>query len=172
MPFFDIALIIIILVFGFFGMWGGLVKRISALAGLVVSIFVSTRYFTILSDQFVTFFGWSDNTSKTLAFLVMIMVVGSIASFIINKIFGLLKILPLVGLVDRIFGFLLGIIGGVLLITIFIFFLERFPFSERILEWMGGSFFVPILEGVIVILLPLIPNVLEATEIFIQRAGN
>jgi len=164
MSYFDIALIIIILFFGLYGLWGGLVRRISAIIGLVVGVFVSTHYYSFLADQLQAKLGWSENISNLIALVLLLTVVGSIVSFFINKIFEFFKKIPFVGIVDRLLGFLFGIFGGVLFVGLIIYFIDKFPFSESVITYMNGSAVAPWILKVFSILLPLIPEGLKVIE--------
>ncbi len=164
MSYFDIALIVIISFFGLYGLWGGLVRRISAIIGLVVASFVSTHYYGFLADQLQTKLGWGENISNLLALIIFLTVVGSIVSFLINQIFKFFKEIPFVGLVDRILGFLFGIFGGMLFVGLIIYFIDKFPFSETIIAHISSSVVAPWVLKVSSILLPLIPEALKVIE--------
>ncbi len=164
MSYFDIALIVIIVFFGLYGLWGGLVRRISAIIGLVVASFVSTHYFRILADQLQARLEWGENISNLISLIIFLTVVGSVVSFLINKIFEFFKGIPFVGMVDRVLGFLFGIFGGMLFVGLIIYFVNKFPFSESVITHMNGSVVAPWVLKISSILLPLIPEGLKVIE--------
>ena len=81
MPYFDIVLVVIIVLFGLFGLWFGLIHTLGSLAGMVVGVFLASRYYEVGANWLMSLTGWGDNFSKVLIFII--------AFFVINRLVGL-----------------------------------------------------------------------------------
>ena len=69
-------------------------------------------------------------------------------------------------------GMILGFFEGLITIGFVIFFIERVPLSENIMEMIANSIVAPISSGVASILWPLLPDALRMLQSTVDYVGN
>lgn len=160
----DIILIIIIAGFAIAGFRFGLIHTIGSLLGTIFSVYIASRYYEPMADWIIRITGWGENFSRFLMFALAFVILGRLVGILfwfLEKFFHLITWLPFVKSLNRILGLIFGAFEGVLIIGIIVYFLERFPFSQRLLEILVQSEIAPWAGGVASILWPLFPEALR-----------
>lgn len=164
MGLFDIILLIVIGGFGLFGLWFGFFHTLGSLLGTVFGVYLASRYYVPLSAWLVETTGWGENVSNviifSLAFIIINRLVG-LAFWIFDRFFRVITALPFLNSLNRILGLVLGILEGLITVGFIIFFLDRFPISERITEALAASRVAPHAVDIIDVMMPLLPEALR-----------
>ncbi len=109
--YFDIAILVILLVLGIKGMLSGLVRELFGLLGVGVGVYFASMYSetlgALLTDTLLS--GQSKVLAKLLAFIILLIVIwGTLV--ILGNLLSKLSALSGLGFFDRLFGFIFG--GG------------------------------------------------------------
>jgi len=167
MPFIDIILIIILIGFGLFGLWFGLIYTLTSLVGMIAGLYLASRYYMIAADWLIKYTGWSGNFSRILAFIIAFVLINrlvNLAFWLLNKILKIVTGLPFIRGLDRLLGLLFGLAEGVLVLGAIIFFIARFPVGQTFMDALGKSTLAPQLTKPVAMLLPLLPEALKAIK--------
>jgi uncharacterized membrane protein required for colicin V production len=103
--------------------------------------------------------------ANLLAFFGLFILVNRLVGFlfyIIEKIFGLIAILPFLKTFNRLLGAALGLVEGTLVIGLAIYFAGRFPFSSWFETMLTGSLLARPFNTVGSVLAPLLPDAVRA----------
>lgn len=145
--FFDLAVAILLLIFGIKGLFTGLIKEVFGLIGIIGGIFVASRYAQNVGNIIDTSIYHIANKSSIyfIGFLVALLVFW-LASIIVGFLFTKLIGLSGLGLLNRILGFLVGSLKIFLLFSILIFALRSMDiFRNNIDNKLKNSFIYPYL---------------------------
>lgn len=145
--FFDLAVGILILIFGIKGLFSGLIKEVFGLVGIVGGIFVASRYAQSVGDMIDNSIYHINNKSSVyfIGFLVALLLFW-LASVLIGFLFTKLVSLSGLGLLNRILGFLVGSLKIFLLFSILIFALRSMDiFKDNIDNKLKDSYIYPYL---------------------------
>ncbi len=167
MEFIDIILLIIIGGFALFGLWFGFVHTLGSLLGTVLGIYLASRFYEPFSTWVVSVTGWGDNLSRVVMFTVAFIIINRLVGFVfwlLERAFHLVTHLPFIRSIDRLFGFIFGVIEGTITIGFIIFFIERYPLSQPFMEKLSGSIVAPFTVGVATLLWPLLPTALKVLK--------
>ena len=164
MEFFDIILFIIIAGFAMFGFWFGLIHTLGSLLGTVMGAYLASRYYEPMAGWLTGITGWEGNFPKVLMFVIAFILINRLVGFafwIVDKAARVLTNLPFIKGLNRFFGLLLGLFEGLITIGLILYFVERFPLSDKIMEHVAGSVIAPYTVSVAEVLLPLLPEALK-----------
>jgi len=167
MEFFDVILFIIIGGFVMFGFWFGFFHTLGSLLGTFFGAFLAARYYAPMADWFINTTGWGDNISKVLMFVIAFFVINRIVGFafwIIDKTLSIVTHLPFIKSINRFFGMILGFFEGLITIGMIIFFIDRFPISEKLTYMIADSTLAPIARDFAAVLWPILPDALKMVE--------
>ena len=158
----DLILIGAILLFGLLGFRKGFIQTIGGIVGVVVATVLAGKYFLLAGN----FFG-STNLANVVAFLaifsITIKLVG-LAFWALGKLFRVISILPFVKTFDRALGTVLGLAQGILILSVVMFFLTKFPLNPWLEVSMQGSLLTDVLITISIILTPLLPEALKTLK--------
>lgn len=157
---FDLVLILILFMFIAFGFALGFIQTIGALLGVVAGAWFAGQLYVPVGGWIAPYVLNNQNLANVLGFIVVFVLVNRLTGFIfyfIDKIFGLISLIPFTKTINRLLGALLGFIEGTLVIGLILFFITRFSFSA----WVDGiiassnvaSFFMAISQ-ILTFLLP------------------
>ncbi len=164
LPLIDIVLLVIIALFAIKGFAAGFIKSILSIIGLLASIYIASRYYEPMAHWLVQVAGWGQNVSKVLMFVVAFILLNAlvnVAFWILEKVFNIILFLPFMTTLNRLLGLLFGALEGALALGIIFYFVERFPLSTRIMDVVATSHILSSLDGLTVLLLPLLPMALR-----------
>ena len=163
----DVIILIIISGFGLFGLWFGLVHTAGYLLGTILGAYLASRYYEPMADWLMKITGWEGNAPKVLVFIIAFIIINRLVGFgfwIVDKVASVITNLPFIKGLNRFLGMLLGLFEGLLTIGLIIYFVERFPLSEKIMSFLADSVLAPRLDLVVNILLPLLPEALKMLQ--------
>jgi membrane protein required for colicin V production len=167
MGIFDVALLTIIAGFGLFGLWFGLIHTIGSLLGTLLGAFLASRYYEPMADWLTAVTGWEGNVPEVVMFIIAFIVINRLVGFvfwILERVFKIITILPFISSLNRLLGAVVGVFEGAVTVGLILYFIERFPLSEKIMEMMATSEIAPILVGIAAVLLPLLPEGLKLLQ--------
>ena len=153
----------------------GFIKSITSLLGVFVGVYLASRYYLPVADWLMRVTGWSSNAAKVVMFIAAFIIIAKLVAivfYIISKVLNLLKIVPFVKTFNRLLGFLLGLVEGVLTVGLIIFFVERFPLVDRIMKPLAESVLAGYFSGAAKIFLPLLPQSIKLLESTIDYVEN
>ncbi len=164
MSYFDIILLALIAGFGLFGLWFGLVHAVFSLIGTFLGLFVASRFYEQMGNWLMNLIGWSNNFSKVLMFIIAFVLIARLVSvgfWLIEKVLGIVTKLPVISGLNHLLGGLFGLIEGVLVIGVCIYFIARFPVGQGFMDLVSNSQVAPSLVKPVKILMPLIPDAVK-----------
>lgn len=134
----DIVFLVIIALSAMSGLFRGFVKEALSLASWVAAIFVAGVFSTELADMMS---GLIENESlrRIAAFALLFVMTIFFGALLSNLASGLTTAAGLGG-TDRVLGMLFGILRGVLITVLILFFTRPLDFTQ---DWFQGSFLVP-----------------------------
>lgn len=161
----DIVIVVIILFFLFKGFRAGLVGAIGGFLGIVLGIWAGSHFMANAATWIIANFNINNqslaNILGFIAIFVAINIVISIIVWIVNKIF---HIIPFIDLANKLFGALVGFIGGVLAVSALVYLLSLFPFSQSINDVLISSQLADWAVKIAVVIKPLIPEAVKALK--------
>ena len=120
------VIICVLLVIGLIsGLRDGLVKQIAGLAGLIGGLLLGRMFYTPVGEWLATAFGMSEEASRVVAFIVMLLVVPLLFSLLGWLVEKLLRAVSL-NWVNRLLGGIVGILKFALLAGVIITGIEFF----------------------------------------------
>ena len=125
----DVILIVIVLAFVMLGFFMGLISAVGALIGLVLGTWAAISYYAPLADWLSPYLLGYVGVTKTVAFMAIFLIVNRLMALIfwlVNKVFGLISIIPFLKSINRFGGAILGFIEGVLITGTAIFIIAKF----------------------------------------------
>ena len=134
---FDLILILVLFLFIAFGFALGFIQTIGALLGLIIGTWFASRLFVPVSEWLSPFLLGNQGLAKTVAFIVLFTVFNRLAGYafyLVDKVFGLISIVPFSKSINRLLGALLGFIEGVLSIGVVLYVITHIPLSG----WFEG----------------------------------
>lgn len=167
MNYFDIILILIIVLFSVRGFWMGFINTLSSLLGTVLGIYLASRYYAPVADWLIGVLGWGDNGLRVVMFIIAFLLINRLVALLfwfIAKTFKFAASLLLLSTINRIFGAVFGILEGVVTVGIVIYFLDKYPLSPKLMEMIAASTVAPYTLNVVHVLLPLLPKALKTLK--------
>lgn len=150
----DIAILVILIAFLLYGLWFGFVHTLTSFLGAIAGFWagghltawliarVGTLWFSPEVFELVVFLFFFGLVSRLLGLVV----------WVIDRVFGVAKLIPLVPTTDRLLGALLGLLEGIVLLGIALSFASKqFTFPA----WTVDSVLIPIFHRVFEPLLAL-----------------
>lgn len=120
----DLFLVIIIGAFVAYGAFFGFVHTVGNLVGSIVAILVATRYIDPVHDILGFIFG-QGVFGKIILFIIIFIIITKLVGlvfYLVEKVWGVFKWLPMAGSLDRLLGLVLGFIEGVIVVGVIVFF--------------------------------------------------
>jgi len=164
MSYIDIGLIVIIGAFGLFGLWFGLVHSLGSLIGTFFGAYLATRFFGPVSALIIRLTGWNLKYTEVIIFILLFFIINrliGLAFLMIYKVINVIIKLPFVGSINRVLGLVFGLCEGGLVLGLILFFVARYPLSEKFMTAIGGSQIAPYLIKLAGVFMPLVPEALK-----------
>jgi membrane protein required for colicin V production len=121
----DIAIIVVILLFGALGIYWGLIRQLLALAGLLAGVIFASRYGDAAADALTSFIA-NDAVAELLGFTLVLVGISALASLLaslLQRFAGLL----LFRWLDELAGGLLGLFQGLIACAVVALLAVAFP---------------------------------------------
>ena len=154
----DIILAILIVLAFLYGLWGGFIKRASEVIGLIAGIWIATLYYQLLASALTTVISINDPLAQGISFMLLLAGMSSAISFLANKIFSLVRIIPFASLVDRLLGAIITAFLAIIIIGALLTTTKEVPFIGGKIE---DSF---IAKTILSITDVVLPNALDAMQ--------
>jgi membrane protein required for colicin V production len=126
----DLAILLILVLFLVKGLWKGLIRQLCSLAGIILGIFLSWGFSTILGPELARLSGWSLRVSIVVVG-AMLFFAGILAFFVLGFYLGKLATQPVLAVLNRFGGALFGTIEGVVILAVLIYLLTLWPMVAR-----------------------------------------
>lgn len=156
----DIFFLVIIVASTIFSLFRGLIKEVFSIISLIGGIIVGHLLYpkvAIFLMRFITSSFWANTTAFVVIFLIVCVLI-NLVGILLQKTLKKLAI----GWVDTIGGVVFGFIRGVLIVTILVILLTKFPLGNT-RELITSSQIIPHLYLVVKILLSLLPAGFSST---------
>lgn len=121
MPIVDVLLLSIVLTFTVLGFAFGFLHTFGSLIGAAAGIFIGSRVSGNVAEQF----GMAGGGGQVFVFIVIFILVSRIVGvlfWVAQKVWDLMAFIPFAGMFDRLFGALLGILEGVMIAGVIVFY--------------------------------------------------
>jgi len=165
---FDVILLILLSGFIFYGFFFGLIRTIGSLVGVIAAAFLASRFYLEFFGYFVKFFFGYNNLGKVLSFLILFSLITKVVSFLfslLDKVFGLLSIIPFLKTINRLAGAIFGFIEGALALGLILYVSSRYALINTLFgSWMANSQLAPFFLKVANLITPLLPEVLKKLQ--------
>lgn len=126
----DLAILGLLFLFLVKGLWKGLVRQLSSLAGIVLGCFLSWSFSATLGPELARLTGWSPRVSVVVVG-AMLFFVGILVFFILGFYLEKLAALPVLAVLNRFGGALFGLAEGVVILAVLIYLLTLWPLVAR-----------------------------------------
>ena len=156
--------ILILVVIGFFAIYGfkvGFVKALVSFFGIILASFLASEFYMPVSSWLIDKTGWGENFSRVLVFILILILITRLVDFIfwiIAKIFHIVTWIPFTNSINKFLGLFFGLIEGFVVISLIIFFIEKFPLAESVMNFFDASLLAPFLSWVASLLIQFIPG--------------
>ncbi len=146
---FEMAILIILCAFVFYGLFFGFIRSVGNFLAYLIGAWVANHYY----DALFKIFGFNfvgEGLGNIISFLLVFVVVSRIVNLLflfVDRIFGIVSIIPFFKTFNRLSGALLGLFAGSLIIGIFFYTIiqnsmMRFIFGKWIFNSNLAMFFV------------------------------
>lgn len=161
----DLALLLFMAGFVFYGLFFGLIKTVGSLAGVVVGAWGAGRLYLIV-------FAWAKNLAfghddwgKSISFLVCFIIIDRIVCLLfalLDRAFHFVSIVPFLKTINRLGGAVLGFIEGGLVLGLMLYVAGRYSVIESFTgALLAKSQLAPFLLQFVNVLKPLLPELLK-----------
>lgn len=164
MTFLDLILILSVFAFVLAGLWFGLIHALGGLVGMFLSIFVAGRYYEAWGTAASGFFMGNTNLARMVMFILITLLVNRLVGvlfWLIEKIFKVVSVVPFVKTFNAIFGGLLGLGEGILVVGGALYIAARYPISEHFGSALAASHVGLWLLHAFGLFAPLLPDVVR-----------
>jgi len=165
MTLFDVILLLILFGFMLFGLFFGLIHAIGSLIGLVLGVWIAGYYYVSAGHWFEPFM--DENWARIVAFIIIVVIINRIVGFLFYIAEVILKkvtSLPFIKGLNRLLGFFIGTVEGVLVIGVIIYVASKLSESFWLNQILQSSKLAPWFAKTASLLLPLIPEALKKLE--------
>ncbi len=166
----DLIIILFLAAFFVYGWKSGLISVVGRIAGIFIGAFIAGQYYTDMASYFAQISFGSEMLQNAIGFIVLFGISSQLIGLIfysLDKVFNAVAIIPGLKSINRLGGGILGLVEGVLVISVVLYIAYLFPFSEMLDEFIVGSTVAHFFIGVSNIIAPFIPDSLEAVRGFI-----
>ena len=171
MPLIDIIIVCIVGGFALFGFLFGFFHTLGSLLGTIVGTYLGARYYEPMAGWLSHITGWEGNTTRVIMFTLAFFIINRLVGFVfyfIDKILHVATHLPFVKSINRLLGLILGLAEGAISVGLVLFFIERFPISQALIEKISLSHIAPYLSGLAGKLWPLLPQAMQFVQTSVE----
>lgn len=171
MSFLEFLIIMVIVYYTWAGFKSGFIRTLGGFFGLLVGIFFASRYFESIASTWQWLFFGSELLAKFFVFVFLFVVIGKLfklLTYILDRAFNLLRFIPFTKSLNKLAGAIFGFLEGSLIVGLAVYFIVRFPFSEKLLIKIEASQIARQLLKFSEIITPLIPEAIDKMKILIN----
>ena len=136
----DIIIIACLVFSAAVGFFFGLIKTVGSIFSVIISIIAAGLFYKILAIKFLPYLFDSENFAKIAAFIVIYVVCAFVLNLAIKLVDKIFK-LPILRGLNRIGGLLVGLVEGLLLISLMLYLIDKFSWLEAISKFIHASQF-------------------------------
>jgi len=161
----DIFLVLALLLFIWKGFRTGLVGAIGGFFGVIFGIWAASHNMQ-QAGEWVMRVANFDNAAlaNILGFIAIFLAVNIAFGIIISVINRVFHIIPFIDFINKLMGAIVGLIGGVLALSAFVYMLSLFSISDTIANVLLGSQFAHWAMDVVVLVKPFIPDAIDQMQ--------
>lgn len=163
----DIILLLTLAGFAFTGFWFGFIHMLGSFVSIVVAAVVSGKYFDFVAAKLSFLFGGYNNLGRVVAFILLFLLVTRLVGFVfwvIDKLFHILAFLPFMKTLNRLGGAALGAVEGLILTSLSLYLMVRYPLSDTVTSAISNSVVVDYLLDIANKVAPLLPDVVQKAK--------
>ncbi len=167
----EIVLLFVAGGFALYGMMLGLIQSIGSLLGLFVGFAVATRYVDGIAHFLTPFFGGNEIAATITGFILLFVIASKLVGIIfliIDKIFRIASLIPGLQLLNRLGGFLLGLLEGIIVVGIILNVLTHLPVSAGTASTVNDSTVLRLMVGTSKIVSAFYPSAFQRIEGVVQ----
>ncbi|MFA6410406.1 MAG: CvpA family protein [Candidatus Buchananbacteria bacterium] len=160
----DLILILVLFLFIAFGFALGLVETIGALVGVILGAWAAGAYYEPMGAWLEPFLLGNGNLARIVAFILVFTIINRLIGLVfwfVNKIFNVVTLIPFTKSLNRFLGAILGLLEGVLVLGLILYFVSRFISADWLISVLASSKMAIILIDISSILTPLLPELLK-----------
>lgn len=168
----DIIIITTTALFALGGLWLGLFHTLGSLFGTVVGAYIASRYYEGAAQWLIHTTGWGQNVSRVIVFIAIFFIITraiGAAFWLLGKVGGFIVPIPFKKALNRFLGMIVGAAEGALTVGIALYFIDKFPLGDHVMNSILGSTFAPSVIAFASILIPLFPETLRVLETTIDK---
>jgi len=161
----DITLLVALGGFVLAGLWFGIIHMIGSVVGLILGAFVAGRFYGQAADLLTPLTGGNVNLAKLIGFFLLFILVTRLVGLVfhlVEKVFKLVAIIPLLKTFNRLLGAAFGLIEGTFALGLIVYFAGKFPVSSSFGALLGDSQVARSLNTIGKLLAPLLPKAVQA----------
>lgn len=167
MSYFDISLVVIILIFVINGLTKGLIRLLGQVVGLIIASYAASHFYLTFYKWGEAMVNWSEGVEKFLSFIVLFILVSSFIGIIfalIEKVFNLISIIPFTKLINKLLGGIIGLLEGSLLLGLILLVAANFHlFNSQISVSLLTPWLIKVAESV----MPFLPKIFDSLKVII-----
>ena len=160
----DYILLSVVLILGLLGLKKGFLESLGSIFGIVIATIVASRFYPNIASWF-----GDSNFTNIIAFLMIFSLTVKLVSLLfwgLGKIFQLITVLPFISHFDKLLGLILGLVEGILILSVVLNFFLKFPLNEWMITQMGASVIAGVLLKIGFVFIPLFPEALKTLKSF------
>jgi membrane protein required for colicin V production len=168
----DVALLLFLAGFVFYGLFFGLIKTLGSLAGVLIGAWAAGKYHLAFYGFAQSLFIGHEGIGKIISFVIVFIIVNRLVGLLfilLDKVFHFLTIIPFLKTINRLAGAVLGLLEGGLVLSLLIFVINKYA---MIGGWfnlaVAGSKIVPFLDKFNTVLAPIMPQLMEQLNTVIK----
>ncbi len=157
----DLVILVALGAFVIMGFSLGLIHMVGAIIGLFVGIYLAGHYYVWLAAIGAPFLGNNQSLAKTLAFVLILIVVARLFGlllYVVDRVFKFVAIIPFLKTFNRLLGAVFGLLEGTLLLGVALYFSGKFPATAAFEMLLRGSQLARPLNLIGALLSPLLPK--------------
>jgi len=162
----DVVIVVIGIVFGFLGLWRGAIRTAFSIAGLIGGIALAGHYYQALASVLSS----SGATWAKITAYAIILVATMVVAYIIGWIVARLVHVTMLGWLDRLIGFILGVGVGLLLVAAMLAITSKYLPSVEAM--VASSKIARFLMAQFPLLLALLPEEFDSIRDFFSVPGR
>lgn len=165
---FDVALLIILAGFVFYGLFFGLIRAVGSILGVIIGVWLASLSYLQAFSYVQKFFVGREDIGRIITFFVLFILISKIVGFVfmlLDKTFDFISIIPFLGTINRLAGAIFGLLTGALILGLIFFTVKDYPFvGNRISNSISKSKVVPYMIKAVEIAKPILPGVLNTLK--------
>jgi len=168
----DFILLGVIIAFGAAGFWFGFVRTVGYFLCNIVGLYFAFRFYKPVGEWMLKITNWDSNTAQFWTFVIGFVLISVAIGFVGRLVVKLLDVvarLPFISLINRLAGLGFGLLQGILVCAAVLYVLARYPIGAGAMTAIEQSQMVGLLNYVVVLLSPFIPEGLKLMKSAIQN---